>query len=680
VPAPSLLIIASPYEAELISRELADTGLRVLRADGGEGAVALITTELPIAMVVGTSLMSADPAVVVAEARARHESVPLFLLAGDGDPLVAELGPRATRVFRRPGDFHALAHAIEQIAVDAERADLAEVDSLAPVPALIPRVPTLPFGDLLPVPNAAPLVRAQRTEVLSELPSVTLEPQVVHTNGGAAALLRADDAIGELARLDLGDLAAPKPVRAFEDRSTIARELDRELSQAERRLFPDGVSTPILSHGEDYDDPLADIDLDALALDTIPGLARSLGIEDRPRRTTVPITPVAEPLPLLPVQEEGVLAEVDIAELLARLHGNAFSGALKIVLPEGDKILYLDQGEPVGARSTLRHDQLAELLFREGKLTREQLQRARVDGEPGGASRPVALRLVDEGVLKEREIFPAMRRHAEELLYSLFALEAGRYELGPSLPAAEERVRLSAPTWALILEGVRRKYGLERLTALLGGRGLVLRPTTSFERVVEAAALSAEERRVVALLDGGRSLAEVRAALGGRIAESVVFALAWMLRAAGAVDAGEGVGDLRSASTVVTAPPESAERRTQPRADGAQRSVEEQVERERIASKRAQIADANYFAILGVARDASDHELRRAHERLRADFDPAHFSPETATAHREALEEIGEILDEALRVLLVRGIRAHYAEHLPGDELTEIDTLDKREA
>ena len=268
-------------------------------------------------------------------------------------------------------------------------------------------------------------------------------------------------------------------------------------------------------------------------------------------------------------------------------------------------------------------------------------------------------------MLKEREVFAAMRRHAEELLYSLFALESGRYELGPSLPPADERVRLSAPTWALVLEGVRRKYSLERLGARLGGRDVILRPTTAFPRVVEALAPTSDERRVCALLDGTRSLAEIRAAIGGRIPESIVFAVAWTLHVAGAVEAGAGAADVRYASTVVTTE-DGGERRARPRVDGAaQLAAEEAVERERIASKRAQIADADYFAVLGVARDANEHELRRAHERLRGDFDPTRFSPETAAHHRDDLAEIRDVLDEAARVLLLRPVRERYAAHLP---------------
>ena len=547
--APSVLIIASPYEGELIGRALSDIGLRVLRADGGEGAHALLATELPIAAVIGTSLVGADPVALVTETKARHERIALFLLSGADDPLLQELRPHATAVFARPVELEALVHAIERLAVEVERADLedgAEIGLSIPEldlgsrPPPIPRIPTQPLGDaILP----GPLVRAHRTEILSDAsgsvaalvspPAGTSrpsEPDTQATRGTAANLLRVDDALGPLAGLALDEVSAPpsRTTRAFDNRSTIAREIDRELSQAERRLFPDQSATPLpFRHLDDYDDALADIDLDSLAIDTVPGLAAGqsalLGVDEtRARSPARPREAALAPPPARPVQEEGSLAETDVAELIARLHAAAFSGALYIDRPEGERTLYFDQGEPVGARSTLRHDHLAELLFREGKLNREQVTRLRAGeaagvGDEGadGSGRRVALRLVDLGLLKESEIFPAVRRHVEELFFSIFALDAGRYRLGPSLPSTEDRVRLPAGGWALTLEGVRRKYGLERLSSLLGGREAVLHPTSFAPRVIEAAGLSTDERRIVALIDGTRTLGELRKALGG---------------------------------------------------------------------------------------------------------------------------------------------------------------------
>jgi hypothetical protein len=627
----------------------------------------LLATELPIVIILGTTLTAADPAVIVTEARARHHAVALFLIADPGDPAVAELRPRVTEVFQKPTNFEALAAAIERVAVEVERAELEdyEVVEIGRVEAPMPRVPTQPY------PDAVPLVRAQRTEILSEGGLVTSAFPATrgrrNGDGRPERLLRADEAMGEL---DAPDLTRQVPgtrehTTHFENRSAMARTLDRELSQAERRLFPDQASTPAPFRSLEYDDALSDIDLDALAIDTIPGL-NALDPERASRSGALLPSgvPALPPMPLRPVQEEGSLGDDDVAELLARLHEHSFTGAFAVRRPEGDKVLFFDQGQPVAARSALRHDHLTELLFREGKLSREQAVRAR-GNDTQATSRAIALQLVEQGLLKESEVFPTLRRYVEEVFHSLFALENGRYELGPSLPEAADRVRLPS-LWVLLFEGVRRKYGPERLAARLGGRELVLHPTTLFARVVEVSALTVEERRVAALFDGERSLAEVRIALGNRVAESAVSQVAFALRVTGALetDASKASHELRSASTVISHDL-AAERRAQPRVlDPAQVALEETVERERISAKRAQVMDADYFTVLGVGREANAHELQRAHARLRADFDAVRFTVAVAAENADALAEIADVLDEALRVLAHPGVRARYIEHL----------------
>ncbi len=646
--APSVIIIASPYEGELLSRALADTGLRVLRADGGDGAHALIATELPLAVVIGTSLIGADPTRLVDEARARSRSLALFLLADVDDPVATALRPRVTATFRRPTDFDILAHEIELLAVAVERADLAEVElvpqsELEELPPPIPRVSTQPIW---PPPALSQ----------SSRPSL------------ASSLLRVDDALA--ANVAVGPPAMmPTQVngnraRAFERRSTIAREIEREVSQAERRLFPGEAPTPSgLGTLDDFDDALGDIDLDSLAIDTVPGLAHGFGLDDRRAKNAQRAT-VAPPAARL-VQEEGDLAHIDVAELVARIQRGALSGALEVERPDGPQTVYFDHGDLVGARAVQRHAQLGEMLFREGKLTREQAATVRAADASAaeGLARPIALRLVEMGLLKESELFPVVRRHAEEIFYSLFSLQAGRYRLGSLLPAADDRVRMASPTSALLMEGIRRKYGLERLNALLKSRDAVLHPTTAFPREVERASLSSDERRAANLIDGERTLGDVRVALGGRVPESALFGVAWGLHVLGALETSADADDLRYASTVITT--DTGERRAQPRhRDDTRHRAEQGVERERIVAKRAQILDADYFTVLGVSRDASDHELQRAHARLRADFDGATLEPETVAAHGDDLAEIRVVLDEALRVLSVRSVRDAYAAHL----------------
>jgi hypothetical protein len=134
------------------------------------------------------------------------------------------------------------------------------------------------------------------------------------------------------------------------------------------------------------------------------------------------------------------------------------------------------------------------------------------------------------------------------------------------------------------------------------------------------------------------------------------------------VHAGGDAEGVRAVSTLVSPAPgheraaAGGERRARER-DGGERPADRAIDRERLLAKRAQVAEGDYFAILGVERTASAHEIRRAFERLRADFAPERF----ATLRDEldgALDEIHEVIDEAYRVLSDDDVRAAYRGHL----------------
>ena len=56
--------------------------------------------------------------------------------------------------------------------------------------------------------------------------------------------------------------------------------------------------------------------------------------------------------------------------------------------------------------------------------------------------------------------------------------------------------------------------------------------------------------------------------------------------------------------------------------------------------------EGDYFAILGLGRDASAHEVARAFERLKREFAPDRFADPLRQELSDALSEIGEVLDE----------------------------------
>lgn len=748
--APSVLIAANPYEGELCKRALAELGLEVELADSVEGALAQLAAGLPLVVVIADGWFGGDARELLVEVRAGWNALPIFLVADrDGDIAdeAAAIRRGASRLFFRPIDAESLAIAIERVAVEAERDQSpARPEPAEAITERSPATVPVPVQVTVPAPPRVEILESAPVEIdaASELewdeaprpvgiPLPRISTEVVPAPGRSAqmlaaggvpeheALLRADEALAEAAGLRLPALATSPDLRvelqpntlvdaptppvvssrdaAFSDRSTFARRLDRELSEAERRLFPG--SSPIARPAEDYQGALDDIDLDALGFDTVPGIGPENGVLPASRRNgadhaaaSAPVEshPETSPLSLLagdrsvrsfdrplerarqdapaaaappPVDEEGSLAEQDISELVGRLYAAGYSGRLSLERDDGQKQLFFEAGCPVFATSTFAHDRLGDQLHREGKLSREQHARTReLLVEPG---RRTAVRLVELGLLKARELYPTLRRHVEEIFYSSFAWDSGHYRLDPEPAPPEDRLRLSAHPWALLLEGIRRKYGLERLTERLGGPDTVLAPTTSLERALEACELAPPERMAAELVDGVRTLAEIEsqvAALRSGLGEVALYALLFGLTAIGAARRGadEAPVDVRAASTLVTHS-SALERRAGGR-DSEARPNDRAVDRERLLAKRTQIGDADYFTVLGLGRDATTREIDRAFVRLRADFAPDRFAETVRDELALALSEIGEVLAEAHRVLMDEGVRDAYRSHL----------------
>ena len=87
--------------------------------------------------------------------------------------------------------------------------------------------------------------------------------------------------------------------------------------------------------------------------------------------------------------------------------------------------------------------------------------------------------------------------------------------------------------------------------------------------------------------------------------------------------------------------------------------------RARLLERYAPVEDGDYFAVLGVSRDAGPEELRRAHARLLQEIAPDVVGPPLADELTAQIVTIRLVAAEALRVLSDDRLRARYAAHLP---------------
>ena len=82
--------------------------------------------------------------------------------------------------------------------------------------------------------------------------------------------------------------------------------------------------------------------------------------------------------------------------------------------------------------------------------------------------------------------------------------------------------------------------------------------------------------------------------------------------------------------------------------------------RERVRARMQLVEDGDYFALLGVPRDATGYEVRRAFLELRRTFDPTRVAAADVSDLVEDVRKIGLVLEEAYEILKDAARRERY--------------------
>jgi DNA-binding NarL/FixJ family response regulator len=443
----------------------------------------------------------------------------------------------------------------------------------------------------------------------------------------------------------------PPPPAAPERPSSrdFARQLRAKMSMMAQRLFQQDAGTPATVDVAPHHDHQTEIDLAALGEEPALNSGGVTEIEGRaragePQITTSPgswDTQVRERG--LPDSGEIVRGISDAAMLLAKIFAQGTTGRASFRIDDVEKVVFFDQGRPVFASSNEPGDRMGELLVREGKITAAQYERCQVHATTSG--RRMGEILVDFGYLKRRELLPAVRRHVEDIIYSLFGWDSGHYRVNIDTSPSAERIRLSRHPASLILEGVRRKLDRSTLERLVGPASTVVE-VPDRERlggIMNLGDLAPEERAALAALDGHADLSHVARAAGVDLVD--LLPLAWGLCVLGLGTARRVEADIEESTALVG-------------------ETDLAIDRERVRARWQLVGEADYFALLGVRRDATGFEIRRAYQAARRDFAADCFPTDLRRELARELDEIASVIDEAFRVLRDDRLRLTYLSNL----------------
>ena len=195
----------------------------------------------------------------------------------------------------------------------------------------------------------------------------------------------------------------------------------------------------------------------------------------------------------------GSLSEASLPELLASISRSRETGVLNFHDMGRWKAIYVKEGRIVFATSNLQDDRLGEFLVKQGKITVRQFLDASKMIQPGKRLGAV---LIEQGMITSDELFVALHRHVEEIVYSLFEWTRGEYELVIKDLSAEGPLSLDLSTENVILEGIRRIRDYTRVFAGVGAVNAVLRRAARAENLVHKLDLDQDESQVLSLVNG----------------------------------------------------------------------------------------------------------------------------------------------------------------------------------
>ena len=364
-----------------------------------------------------------------------------------------------------------------------------------------------------------------------------------------------------------------------------------------------------------------------------------------PGRDRAPEPAYAKSAPLPTFSIPAAIGQGDVVRALAELIRSRFSGAFAIEDDQGVRRVVLRDGDFVMVASGVEGESLVAFLIQRGDLGPDA---SRLERKLPQFGRHAGAALIAHGHLRQDELWPVLRAHAEWLLGRTISVERGSGDLESELPArlqSEPAVFGGATGAEVLIETLRRVLSPERALGMLGGaRGRLA--VGQFRSLLNECALSGQESQIVEQC-AGKTVGQVLTEAGSNDFAAALQALVAL-----------GVLNVLAPSARDLA----ADKAVQPRD-----AFDDAAIRARISLRRALVDEGDYFALLGVDREATGYEIRHAYLELRREFDPSKLLTAATAERREDVEVILEVLDEAYEVLRDSARRERYRRALAAD-------------
>ena len=336
---------------------------------------------------------------------------------------------------------------------------------------------------------------------------------------------------------------------------------------------------------------------------------------------------------------QGQLGEKLLPDLMRQIAHKSASGLLRVSRGKAIKAIFFESGVPTFAISNLSNEQLDTKLIKEGLATFEQIEQAK---ERDGKAHRLGPALVNMGLLDEAQMRTLVSEQVMGIILSLFEWTDGDYSFDSRIRAAHE-VTLGLKSSDVLLEGARHAAENQQVAdAMVPPEGVVLRA-----KINNAASASGQliplESYILSRIEAPVTVSEVGAMSG--LADSDAHRALCALVAAGYLK--------------VLGRDHDAEETPTPDQAVSSEQLSEDVER-----KLHFAASADFYDILGLARQASAADIKSAYYHLAKKYHPDRHHQRENGDLRPKLERLFALITQAYDTLSQSADRTAYDERI----------------
>ena len=204
----------------------------------------------------------------------------------------------------------------------------------------------------------------------------------------------------------------------------------------------------------------------------------------------------------------GNLKTIAFSDILQLLSAGNKTGILRVDSGNRCKEVAFNDGNIIFATSlNSSEDLLGSLLLRRGRLSKDDLERTISLHKQSG--RPLGQTLVDMEIFSEEEVSECLRMQVEEIVYNLFSWPEGEFGFKEGAAPTEAPFLLELPTMGVIMEGTRRIDEWIEIQKVLPEDDILLRLTNELPDDIEEVTLSADEFRILPIINGERTTPQI---------------------------------------------------------------------------------------------------------------------------------------------------------------------------